>query len=134
MSLATQPRLVQIAGRRPVPEWVADHPMQEIPKRVKLRIWERCDGRCHITGAKIDALRDDWDFDHIKRLADGGEHRELNLAPAFREKHREKTGQENSDAAKADRVRLKHIGQWPKPRRPLKGRGFAPSRPAPQEQ
>jgi len=127
-----KPRTVQIAGRRAVPEWVADHPDQEIPKRVKLRIWERCDGRCHLSGLKIDALRDEFDYEHIKRLADGGEHRELNIALALRDKHRKKTGAENSAGAKADRIRLKHSGKWPKTKRPLKGRGFEPSRPIPR--
>jgi 5-methylcytosine-specific restriction protein A len=127
-------RMVQIAGRRAVPEWVATHPDQAIPKAVKLRIWDRCDGRCHITGMKIDGLRDEYDFEHIKRLADGGEHRELNLALALRVPHRAKTAAENSAGAKADRMRLKHIGAWPETRAKIRGRGFSRTRPLPSRE
>lgn len=122
MSASAKPRMVQIAGRRAVNEWIADHPDQDIPKRVKVRIWERCEGRCHITGAKIDAVRDQFDFEHIRRLADDGEHRELNIALALRIPHRAKTARENSDGAKADRARLKHMGLWKKSKRPLRSR------------
>jgi 5-methylcytosine-specific restriction protein A len=116
---------------REVPEWVGKTPDSRPPVAVKLRIFERAKGRCHITGAKIQA-GDEWDVEHVKplHLAAEGENlnRESNMAPALREPHRRKTAQENSAKAKADRVRAKHLGIYPKSKRPLKGRGFAPSR------
>ncbi len=100
--------LVQFDNRRAVSEWVAKHPDQEIPKHVKLRIFDRCGGRCGLTGKKL--RPGEFDYDHIVRLRDGGEHRELNLHVVWRPKHREKTAAENSDQADADRIRAKHLG------------------------
>jgi hypothetical protein len=100
--------LIRIENRRAVEEWVADHPDQEIPKRVKLRIFDRCGGKCGITGKKL--RPGEFDYDHIKRLRDGGEHRETNIHVVWRPAHRVKTGAENSDGAKADKIRAKHLG------------------------
>ena len=94
---------------RAVAEWVADHDDQAIPKRVKLRIWEREGGRCWITGRKI-MPGDAWDLDHRQALCNGGEHREANLFPALRDKHREKTAADVKERAKTDSVRKKHLG------------------------
>lgn len=112
---------------RSLPEWVADHPDQAVPQRVKLRIWERCGGKCALTGKKL-RPGDEYDFDHIVPLALGGAHRETNLRVVSREAHREKSKAEVSAKAKADRTRAKFLGIYPKSKRPLKSRGFSPSR------
>ena len=108
--------------RRAVPEWIADHPDQAIPRTVKLRIFDRYDGKCALTGRKLGV--GEFDFDHIKRLRDEGQHRESNLQPVYRPAHRVKTAEENSAGAKADRTKSKHLGIWPKSKRPLQSRGF----------
>lgn len=97
-----------IGTRRAVPEWIADHPDQEIPRRVKLRIFDRYQGKCALTGRKVSA--GEFDFDHIKSLRNGGEHREGNLQLVYRPAHIEKTAEENAEGAKADRTRAKHLG------------------------
>lgn len=112
---------------RTVPEWIAAHPDQAIPKSAKLRIWEREGGRCWLSGKKI-MPGDAYDFEHVKPLSMGGEHRESNLRLALRDKHREKTAAEAPVRAKADRVRLKALGLWPKSKRPIQSRGFERSR------
>lgn len=112
---------------RAVPEWVADHPDQEIPQRVKLRIWERCAGRCSITGRKI-MPGDAFDYEHRIALCNGGTHREFNIVLALRDKHREKTAEDVAVKSKIARQKAKHLGLWPKSKRPLKGRGFAKTR------
>jgi 5-methylcytosine-specific restriction protein A len=104
----TKTPTIQFGTRRAVPEWIADHPDQEIPERVKLRIFDRFNGCCGLTGKKL--MPGETDYDHIVRLRDGGEHRESNLHPVWRKAHREKTGQENSEGARADRIRAKHLG------------------------
>ena len=38
---------------RSVPEWIGKTPDSAIPNAVKLRIWFREGGRCHVTGAII---------------------------------------------------------------------------------
>jgi 5-methylcytosine-specific restriction protein A len=112
---------------RSVAEWFGKTDDARPPKAVRLRVFAAHDGRCHWSKLKIQ-VGDEWDLDHIVALEDGGANRETNLAPILRDKHRQKTGAENSRRDKADRVRLKHLGQWPEPVRKLKGRGFAPSR------
>jgi 5-methylcytosine-specific restriction enzyme A len=42
---------------RSIPEWIGKTPDSKIPPRVKLRIWERYEGRCHITKRKTDRIR-----------------------------------------------------------------------------
>lgn len=105
--------------RRETPEWIGKSPDQAIPKHVRLRIFDRYGGKCAITGKKLAA--GEFDFDHIKRLRDGGEHRESNLQPVYRPAHRVKSGKEASDGARADRIRAKHLGLH----RPKSGRKIA---------
>lgn len=112
---------------RSVPEWVATHDDQAIPDRVKARVFLRYDGKCALTGIKL--MRGDTDFDHIKSLRNGGEHRESNLQPVYRPAHREKTAAENSAGAKADRIFLRHHGLAKKSGRKIQSRGFDRSRP-----
>ena len=59
------------------PEWVGDHDNQRIPLRVRLRIFERGQGRC----AKCTRILvpGKWAADHIVALANGGQHRETNM-------------------------------------------------------
>ena len=106
-----------MTGRK-VEEWVGATPDSPVPPRVKLRIWERADGRCHISGRKIMA-GDAWDLDHVIALCnwtgDGHGNRETNLAPALRDKHREKTATDVAEKSRAYRKRVKNIGL---PKRP----------------
>lgn len=95
---------------RSVPEWIGRHDDQKVPDRVRLRIFDREGGICHLTGEKIDPVRDAWDLDHKIALILGGEHRETNLYPAKREAHRRKTAVEVAVKAKIARTRKKHLG------------------------
>ena len=110
---------------RAVEEWVGKTPDTKVPTRVRLRVFERAGGICHISGRKI-AAGEAWDLEHVKPLCMGGEHRESNFAPALQAPHREKTATEISAKAKADRIRAKHLGIFPKPQgnNRLKSRGF----------
>lgn len=94
---------------RTVPEWEGSAPDAAIPPRVKLRIWERHEGRCYLTGRKI-MPGDPYDFDHITALCNGGRHAESNLAPVLREAHKAKTADDRAMKAKVDRMRKKHLG------------------------
>lgn len=94
---------------RIVDEWIGKNDDTPIPPRVKLRVFERLGGRCHLSGRKIMA-GDAWDCDHVKALINGGENRESNLAPALRDKHREKTARDVAEKAKVARIRAKHLG------------------------
>lgn len=95
---------------RSVPEWIGKTDDQKVPDRVRMRIFDREGGICHLTGEKIDPVRDEWDVDHKVALILGGEHRETNLFPAKREPHRRKTAVEMKVKAKIARTRKKHLG------------------------
>jgi 5-methylcytosine-specific restriction protein A len=100
---------IQFDTRRSVAEWIGATPDSIPPDHVKLRIFERHKGVCHIAKRKI-LGGELWDVEHVKSLRDGGENRESNMAPALRDKHREKTATENSERADANRVKAKHLG------------------------
>ena len=103
---------------RSVEEWIGKSDDTPIPPRVKLRVFEAHNGVCHLSGRKIRA-GEPWDCDHIKALINGGENRETNLAPALRDKHREKTAEDVAEKAVIARQRSKHLGitgqkrKWP---------------------
>ena len=94
---------------RKVPEWIGATDDAAIPDRVKLRIWARENGRCHITGRAI-MPGDKYQFEHIKSLALGGHHRETNIALALAAPHKLKTAKERGEQAHSDKIRKRHVG------------------------
>lgn len=103
--------------RRSVPEWIGSSPDAKVPPHVRLRIFDAHGGVCHIAKRKIMG-GELWDLDHIKALANGGEHRESNLAPALRDKHKAKTADDVAEKAAVDAKRKKHLGIKPSSRMP----------------
>lgn len=94
---------------RTVPEWIGKTPDAKIPPRVQTRVFLAHEGKCHITGRKIQP-GEKWDMDHVIALCNGGENRESNLAPALQQAHRQKTSQDVAQKKKDARVRAKHLG------------------------
>lgn len=109
------------------PEWIATSDDQAIPRQVKARIWLREDGRCYLSGQKIQPC-DSYEFEHVISLECGGEHRESNIRLALTAPHKLKTAADHDAGAKIKRIHAKHHGYFPKSKRPLKSRGFEPSR------
>ncbi len=85
---------------RSVVEWRGKTDDAAIPDRVRLRVFERHGGICHISQRKI-LSHEKWDLDHIVSLVNGGAHVESNLAPALRDKHKLKT---KADVAEKARI------------------------------
>ena len=108
---------------RSVDLWVGKTDDAKVPPRVRVRVFEREDGRCWISGRKI-MPGDRWELDHKVALINGGAHSEDNLAPALVDKHREKTASDVALKSKTARVRAKHLGQWPKSPFKIRSRGF----------
>lgn len=115
---------------RTVKEWRGKTPDSKIPPRVRLRIFETHKGVCHISGRKI-AAGEPWECDHIIALINGGEHREANLAPALRDKHKAKTADDVKEKAIVARKAKANLGLKPAPANPIKSAGFAPKQPKP---
>jgi 5-methylcytosine-specific restriction protein A len=125
--MTKRPRIAKAQGRS-VQEWIGKTPDSMPPPTVRARIFDRDKGICHITGAKI-LPGDEWHLDHVKRLEDGGENRESNLAPALASAHREKTAEETRRGKKADRQRRAHIGATTKSGPKIQSAGFRPAEP-----
>lgn len=96
-----------MTGRK-TPEWIGKTPDTAIPPRVQLRLLDKHNARCALTGVKLRPGH--IDFDHIIALANGGENRESNLQPVDRKAHKEKTKQDVAQKKKDRRVRAKHFG------------------------
>lgn len=94
---------------RSVPEWrgLTDDSMP--PPRVRLRIFNKHGGICHISKRKI-AAGEKWALDHIVALIDGGANIESNLAPALIDPHKAKTAEEVKRKAKVDAVAKFYLG------------------------
>ncbi|MBY2986432.1 HNH endonuclease [Rhizobium leguminosarum] len=98
---------------RSTEEWIGKTDDSAVPPRVRLRVFEKFNGVCQLSGRKILA-GDAWDLDHIKALWRGGQHRESNLQPVLKQPHRVKSGEEQTEQAKADRIKKKHFNMLPK--------------------
>jgi 5-methylcytosine-specific restriction protein A len=112
---------------RSVPEWIGATPDTAIPPRVRLRVFERHGGVCHISGRKIRA-GEKWEADHVIALINGGENRETNLAPALSDKHKAKTRADVAQKADIARKRQKHLGIKTDSGRKIQSRGFDKTR------
>lgn len=114
---------------RRVPEWIADHPDQKIPQRVRVRVFNAYNGVCALSGRKIQ-VGDKWECDHKRALINGGEHRESNLQPVLSSEHKAKTRADVKAKADAYRIRSKHIGAVES--EPSKLKKYPPSKRWPQ--
>jgi len=94
---------------REVKEWIGKTPDSKCPPAVALRIFERYDRRCHISGTKI-GEGDKWELEHIVPLEAGGENRESNLAPALPAWHKVKTKAEAATRAKRNNALKRRYG------------------------
>lgn len=94
---------------RAVKEWIGKNDDSRPPPHVRARIFQAHGGVCHIAKRKIES-GEPWDLDHVVALINGGENRETNLAPALRDKHREKTKADVALKSKVYHKAAKHIG------------------------
>lgn len=95
---------------RPVSEWIGKKPESKCPPRVRLRIFDREHGICHICKFPIQADKEKWEADHVPALINGGENRESKLFPAHFHCHKVKTKDDVAEKAKTDAMRMKSLG------------------------
>lgn len=94
---------------RRIEEWVGKTDDTPVPPRVKVRVFEKYDGCCYLTGQRI-RPGDKWEVEHILALCNGGQNRESNLAPALRTPHKSKTRLDRQIKKKLDKIRKRHLG------------------------
>lgn len=107
---------------RKVPEWIGKTDDSEIPVRVRLRVFERCGGMCHLSQREI-RPGESWQLDHVVAIINGGEHRESNLVPVLTGPHKEKTKIDVAEKSQMYYKRVKAIG-IKRRRRTIPGRKF----------
>ena len=105
---------------RLLPEWIGKTPDSLVPPRVRLRVFDRCDGRCGCCNRKIMA-GEAWDLEHTIAIINGGEHRESNMRPWLSEHHKEKTRTDVAEKSAIYGKRLKHVGIKKRSGRPIMG-------------
>jgi 5-methylcytosine-specific restriction protein A len=106
---------------RSLPEWQGSTPDAAVPARVRLRIFERFNGRCLCgCGIKI-APGMKWELDHVTALINGGEHREYNLRPLLKEHHKRKSKDDVAIKSYNYRRKLAHAGIKRRKSRPIPG-------------
>ena len=94
---------------RTVSEWIGKTDNTPIPPRVKLRIWERENGTCYLSGRKI-STGEPYQFEHEIAICNGGRNSEDNIKLALADKHKIKTKADLAEKAKVASVAKKHIG------------------------
>ncbi len=107
---------------RSLPEWIGTTPDTSIPPRVRLRVWERCEGRCGECGRKI-TPSDTWIVEHLTALINGGQNRESNLGITCGWCKPNKDARDVAEKAKVAKVKAKNLGIKPKPRWPSRPLG-----------
>lgn len=113
---------------RSVPEWIGKTPDQKVPDRVRLRVLERYNRTCYLTGNPI-APGSAWELEHVVAIILGGEHRESNLAPALVDPHKRKTATEMAVKAKiADVAKAAYGITRPKAKIPSRPKAAKPPR------
>jgi 5-methylcytosine-specific restriction protein A len=113
---------------RALPEWIGSGPDATIPPRVRLRIFDRYEGRCQCGCNRKIMAGEKWDCEDTVAIINGGERRESNLKPWLTEHHKVKTKADVAEKAVVYRKRAKHVGAFA-PRQKIKSAGFRKARP-----
>ena len=111
---------------RAVPLWAGKTDDTPIPPRVRLRVWDRCLGRCHRCERKI-PTGDAWIIEHRVAIILGGANAEENLCLTCSWCKPLKDAEDVAEKSKTARVRARHV----LPREPsrLRSRGFPKASP-----
>lgn len=94
---------------RSVEEWIGKTDDTQAPPRVRVRVFERCQGACGQCGRKIRA-GESWTLEHLKALVNGGANRESNLGVTCSWCLPAKNAADVAEKAIVYRKRAKHLG------------------------
>lgn len=108
---------------RSVAPWVGKTDDTAIPPRVRLRVWDREEGKCHRCRRDIPA-DDAWIIEHRQALILGGANAEPNLCLSCSWCKPVKDAEDAAAKSKTAAVRSKHLGIRPEPT--IRSGGFAP--------
>lgn len=113
---------------RSLPEWIGKTPDSAVPPRVRVRIFDRYDGRCQCGCNRKIMAGEKWECEDTIALINGGQRRESNLKPWLAEHHKHKTAADVAEKSRVYRKRAKHIGVTG-PRKKIQSPGFRKATP-----
>lgn len=102
---------------RAVDIWIGRDDDTAIPDRVRLRVWDRCQGLCHRCGRKIRA-GERWVLEHLKAIINGGRNAEDNLGLSCCNCIAPKNAEDVAEKSMIVRKRVKHLSVR-QPKRPF---------------
>lgn len=111
---------------RAVKEWWGKTDDTPPPPRVKLRIWNREDGRCYLTGKKI-MPGDKFQYEHKIAICNGGANRESNIFLALDGAHKEKSKADVAEKSYNAKRAKSNIGARTAPTRKINSPDFQQS-------
>lgn len=94
---------------RSVEEWIGRTDDTPAPPRVRLRVFERCEGKCGRCGRKIGA-GEKWTLEHVIALINGGANREGNMDVTCDWCLPAKNAADVAEKSKVANVKAKHLG------------------------
>jgi 5-methylcytosine-specific restriction protein A len=94
---------------RSVQQWCGKDDDEASPARVRLRVFERKQGRCHRCTRKITA-GERWTCEHLVALVNGGKNAESNLGLTCKNCLNGKNADDLAEKAMIYRKRSKHLG------------------------
>jgi 5-methylcytosine-specific restriction protein A len=94
---------------RSTEEWKGKTDDTPVPPRIRLRIFDRFGGTCHISGRKI-RPGEAWNLDHVVSIINGGTNSESNLVPVLVDPHKAKTREDVAEKSRVARKRKAHLG------------------------
>jgi 5-methylcytosine-specific restriction endonuclease McrA len=94
---------------RSVKDWVGKTDDTQAPPRVRLRVFERCEGRCHRCGRKI-RPGGKWTLEHLTAIILGGRNSEDNLGCTCEWCLPIKNAEDQSAKSKLAKITKRHIG------------------------
>jgi 5-methylcytosine-specific restriction enzyme A len=95
---------------RALPEWIGKTADSAVPARVRVRIFDRYEGRCQCGCNRKIMAGEAWDCEDTIAIINGGQRRESNLKPWLHEHHKGKTAKDVAEKSRVYRKRAKHIG------------------------
>lgn len=93
---------------RAVALWIGRTDDTPAPPRVRLRVWDRCAGKCHRCARKI-PVGDAWILEHLIALINGGTNSEDNLCLTCSWCKPLKDAEDVAEKSKVAAVRVKHL-------------------------
>ncbi len=105
---------------RAVAEWIGKTDDTPVPPRVRARVFDREQGRCHACRRQV-RPGEPWTCEHLKALINGGENREKNLGVTCRNclpaKNATDVAKKSKVATKRKKLLLRRQSKW----RPMPG-------------